>query len=298
MLNGLLLIDKPSKITSHDVVATVRRMTQQKSVGHAGTLDPLATGLMVVLMGEATKLSNYILNGDKAYVVQAKIGVKTNTGDKDGEIEASQEVAPIETEKLITTIASLVGTFQWAVPIFSAVKQNGEKLYDLARSGQAVTPPTKAMTFYEAKLIDVQWPLVKVAVRCSKGSFIRTWVEKFGEALGTFASVETLRRTESEPYSLEKAVTLRNAEGKILTETTSWIPLEDSLPQWPQIQVEGKEEKLIRNGQIPYSLKRMLEIEFTGSPGVRVKSARNKRLLAILSPTPHSFTIQRVFNDY
>lgn len=301
MMNGLLLIDKPSKITSHDVVASVRRMTKQKSVGHAGTLDPLATGLMVVLMGEATKLSNYILNGDKSYVVQARLGVKTDTGDKDGAVIVSEDITLPSVEKIQQVVVSLVGTFQWAVPAYSAVKQNGEKLYDMARQGLVFTPPTKPMTFYSAEFIEVNGPLVKIALRCSKGSFIRTWVEKFGEALGTVASVETLRRTQSDPYGIEKAVSLRGAEGQNLIESSSWIPLEQSLPHWPQIRVEGQEEKLIKNGQIPHSLKRLLEIEFGFNvPGVKVQSARSKRLLAIVGPNSSAtmYTIHRVFNEY
>lgn len=301
MMNGLLLIDKSSKMTSHDVVACVRRMTKQKTVGHAGTLDPLATGLMVVLMGEATKLSNYILNGDKSYVVQARLGVKTDTGDKDGAVIFTDEKQVPGVEVLQQAIHSLVGTFQWAVPMYSAVKQNGDKLYDLAREGKVFTPPTKPMTFYKADFLQVEGSLVKVALRCSKGSFVRTWVEKLGEALGTVASVETLRRVESDPYSIEKAVTLRGAEGQDLLASTSWIPIENSLPLWPQMRVEGHDEKLIKNGQIPHSLKRILEIEFGPDvPGVKIQSGRTKRLLALVAPALETgiYSIQRVFNEY
>lgn len=295
MRNGLLLVDKPSGITSHDVVHSVRRWSSQKQVGHAGTLDPLATGLMVVLMGEATKLSDYILNGDKAYIVDLKLGVTTDSGDSDGQITEEKPVN-VSAEQIENAVASLQGSFVWPVPIYSAVKTKGKKLYELARANVPVEPPKKPMIFKEVRLLKNESPIVSVFLACSKGSFVRTWVQQLGEALGTGATVVSLRRTASIPYSIEKAVALDSLAG---TEEagTHWIPLKESLPDWWPFKVEGIDEKLIKNGQIPHKIERFLEIECPATcPGVKILSRRDGTFLALLTRENNKFSIKRVFN--
>ncbi|MEI7974277.1 MAG: hypothetical protein WCH11_07905, partial [Bdellovibrio sp.] len=154
-VGGLLLIDKPPQITSHDVVDRVRKLLRRKDVGHTGTLDPMATGLMVLLVGEATKLSSYILNDSKAYRLQVLLGKKTDTGDITGRVV--QEVArqqPQETAQWESALQSLMGEFDWPVPIYSAVKVGGEKLYEKAHRGQtSVETPVKRMVFSEGSLV-------------------------------------------------------------------------------------------------------------------------------------------------
>ena len=147
MRSGLLLIDKTAGLTSHDLVAKVRKIAQQKQVGHAGTLDPAATGLLVMLLGEATKLSNYILNGDKAYEVIVHLGVKTNSGDMDGEI-IEEKTVNVSEEQIVSAVKALQGEFDWPIPIYSAKKQDGKKLYELARENKTIKPPHKIMVFY------------------------------------------------------------------------------------------------------------------------------------------------------
>jgi tRNA pseudouridine55 synthase len=299
MRNGLLLLDKPTGITSHDLVHSVRRWSSQRQVGHAGTLDPLATGLMVVLLGEATKLSDYILNGDKAYIVELKLGVTTDSGDSDGAVTAEKPVN-VSAEQVEKAVASLRGSFVWPVPIYSAVKTGGKKLYELARANVPVVPPSKPMHFKEVELLNIELPIVKVFLGCSKGSFVRTWVQQLGEALQTGATVVSLRRTASIPYSIDKAVrldTLAQPLADSFPEGGHWIPLERTLPDWWSLKVEGVDEKLIKNGQISHKIERFLEIECPpASPGVKIHSRRDGSLLALLMKENNRFSIKRVFS--
>jgi len=303
--SGLLLIDKPTGMTSHDVVGSVRKISSQKQVGHAGTLDPLATGLMVVLMGEATKLSDYVLNGDKAYTVEIELGLKSDSGDRDGTILEKKDVT-VTAEDLVKAADSLRGELQWAVPMFSAVKVDGQKLYDIARNNgpEAIMnfkPPIKTMIFKKVQVTRVELPIVEVRLECSKGSFVRTWVEKLGEKLGTGGIVSQLRRTVSIPYSLDKAITLDSYKQALETTDAGghWVPLSESLPGWPAIKIDGLEEKLVKNGQIPHRLSRFLEIEYGQPtiPGVKIMSRRNGALISILTKDSRGFAIKRVFNS-
>lgn len=300
MRSGLLLLDKPSGMTSHDVVSSVRKISAQKQVGHAGTLDPLATGLMVVLMGEATKISDFVLNGDKSYRVRLRLGVTTDSGDADGNITGEKPVA-VSVEQVSAAVETLAGEFEWPVPIYSAVKVQGQKLYELARSQKPVEPPKKKMIFKKVVLLKVELPFVEVQLECSKGSFVRTWVEQLGQVLGPGAMVTELRRLTSIPYSLDKAISLEKYRSAQDALGEHFIPLDSTLPEWPQIRLEGVEEKLIKNGQIPHRLGRFLEIEFGQHPqaGVKILSRRNNALIALLTrpnPSQPSYTIKRVFN--
>lgn len=293
--SGVLLVDKPKGITSHDVIAVLRRVLKRKDIGHAGTLDPEASGLLVLLLGEATKLSDILLTGDKGYFVDVQFGTKTDSGDLAGQVIATSDVRP-SSENLQTTLPTMVGDFEWEVPIYSAVKVDGKKLYEYARADQTVVIPKKIMGFKSARLISSDSQTARVELFCSKGSFMRTWAEKWGEKLGTVAVASGIRRSWSAPYSLDQAlslnaITLENA----YSAGPQWIPIENTLQEWPSIRIEGNEEKLISNGQIPRKMARFLEIEYSRHQGVRALSRRTGRLLALLAPKSTGFGIQRVF---
>ncbi len=296
MRSGLLLIDKPKGMTSHDVVSSVRRISSQKQVGHAGTLDPLATGLMVVLMGEATKLSDYILSGDKSYVVEALLGVRSDTGDTDGAVVEKKEVS-VNHDQIASAVQALQGDFVWPVPIYSAMKVQGQKLYEKARAGEDFTPPSKNMSFYNVELLSIEADRVRVRLFCSKGSFIRTWVEQLGVRLGCGATVAVLRREMSLPYSLQNAIPLDEYLPQ-LEPANHWVPVGEALPDWPVLKVDGMDEKLLKNGQISYKLARFIEIEYSAPqiPGIKVLSRKNSDLLAVLTQSETGYVIKRVFN--
>lgn len=294
MNHGVLLVDKPKGVTSHDVVAVLRRTLKRKDIGHAGTLDPDATGLLIILLGEATKLSDILLNKNKSYLVDVRFGQKTDSGDLSGSVTETSSVRPDESA-IPLAVAELVGSFEWEVPIYSAVKVDGKKLYEYARAQESVVKPVKTMAFTSAQLVHVSSEQVSVQLCCSKGSFMRVWAEKLGERLGTVALASGIRRTLSGPYSIDQAISL----GAITMDNAytggHWVPMDQTLQDWPSIKIDGPEEKLISNGQIPYKMVRYLEIEYSAHPGVRALSRRTGRLVALLAPKANSYGIQRVF---
>ena len=202
--SGLLLVDKPSGITSHDVVAQIRRWMGFKGVGHAGTLDPLATGLMIILVGKGTKISDFILNGDKSYDVRVQLGLQTDTDDITGEVLDKQSVN-FSFEQLSSAALKLQGDLELQVPSYSAIKQKGKKLYKMAREKKDFTPPTRKMSFRQVKVLGGESHWLEAHLDCSKGTYIRSWAKALGQEFGVGAVVETLRRTDSSPYSVENS---------------------------------------------------------------------------------------------
>lgn len=302
MQSGLLLVDKPEGKTSHDVVGACRRYFSRKDIGHAGTLDPMATGLLVVLVGKATKLSDFILNGDKSYSTTVLLGVETDSDDITGEVLRQTENLGVTDSQITEMAQTLSGELELKVPIYSAIKVKGKKLYEKARQGQSFEPPKRKMTFKDLKTHGLQNNRLEVEFSCSKGSYVRAWGKTLGEKLGCGATLESLRRTQSQPYSVEQAITLAQLEQlshEELEQNSAWIPLRQALPGWPLVKIEGKDEKLILNGQISRKLERFLELEYGGQqdwPGVKVVSRRSGELISLLSfEPPMGFKIRRVF---
>lgn len=311
--HGLLLIDKASGMTSHDVVARSRRILRMKGIGHAGTLDPMATGLMVLLLGEATKLSDYILNGDKSYQATILLGRTTDTLDITG-TTLSEKAVGVSEDQVRQALFELTGEFQIEVPSYSAVKVNGQKLYDLARGQEIVKvqKPVKTMKFFDLKEIQVELPFVRLELSCSKGSFIRSFAEELGKKLETGACLSALRRTASFPFQLSQALTLEELEQRLsrpepgagesidLSALEAFVPFTQCLADWPSIKVEGLDEKLMSNGQIPHHIHRLLEshyLPYCRGKGVRVMSRRTGQVLNLLQARDERrFRIQKVFN--
>lgn len=222
-MNGVLLVNKPKGITSHDVVAKVRRALSMKAVGHAGTLDPMAQGLLIVLLGEATKFSNYIMGQDKKYSAEVRLGLETDSWDAEGELTLSPEEikskkVDLSEDQVLTAVQSLKGPLQFKVPVHSAVKVQGKKLYDYARKGQEVETPTRTMVFYKSELTgssinsfflhgeDYITPVLNVDLECEKGAYIRSWVHHLGQNLGCGALMSGLVRHGSGRFRLEDAI--------------------------------------------------------------------------------------------
>lgn len=308
-MHGVLLVDKQPGCTSHDVVAQVRKILNTKSVGHAGTLDPLASGLMVVLVGEATKLSDYLLTGDKGYTVKVKLGVETDTDDLDGNILKESPVTVNETE-IMSAVFEMTGDLELAPPLFSAIKVNGKKMYEEGRKQRAegeydlsnLTP--RLMSFYNLKLenIDLAKSEIDVSMDCSKGSYIRAWARELGKKLGCGGIVKELRRTWSEPFKVEAAVTLEELRNTAeVSAHKSFIKLSEVLNHWDQVDVLDQDEKSIRNGQISKftfsDLLRKYPVYEDAPDGVRVISQATGKLVSVLTKEPgQGFRIKRVFN--
>ncbi len=304
--NGLLLIDKPSGVTSHDVVGEVRRILGQKSVGHAGTLDPLATGLMVILLGHATKLSDFVLSQNKRYRVEIQLGVVTDMGDRTGTVISQSDVV-VPTEEILSQLEKMVGELVLPVPIYSATKVAGKRLYEYARKDQLIEAPQKSMTFYNLEVVEIQAPKVVCEVSCSKGSYIRSWVEEFGRRLGVGGTVAELRRLESHPYNVHEAVSLPYLKefrgmGKTLEDLgPGFVPMAETLPGWPQCSVKGREEQLLKNGQISHDLVSRLVVaqkqahERQGPVGIKVLGSDGD-LLGLIEALPlQGLKIRRIF---
>lgn len=207
-LRGVLLIDKPKGFTSHDVVARIRRLFKTKEVGHAGTLDPMAEGLLVVLLGEATKLSSYVTAEDKSYIAQMDFGYSTDTLDTEGEVNYRCEKLDLSQEQITQAATRLVGDLRLPVPIYSAVKLHGRKLYEYARSGQDVEIPVRTMRFYRSEVIEVSPESLRVKLDCEKGAYIRAWVGQLGEDLGAGATMTGLVRQSSGAFQLKDGIGL------------------------------------------------------------------------------------------
>jgi tRNA pseudouridine55 synthase len=205
---GVLLMDKPAMVTSHDVVDVVRRALHMKQVGHAGTLDPLATGLLVMLVGGATKLSQHLIGLDKVYAGTMKLGEATDTYDADGTILQTRPVPETCVEELNTIFGSFLGTYAQLPPMFSAKKINGTPLYKMARKGQVVERETREIFIKKFDLIDLATPYVQFQLDCSKGTYVRSLVHEIGERLGCGAHLSQLRRLKSGFFDVKDAITV------------------------------------------------------------------------------------------
>lgn len=301
-LNGLLLVHKPSGITSHDLVDQARRIFQTREVGHAGTLDPLASGLMVLLLGQATKLSPYIMDGDKAYTVEVLLGTKTDSLDVTGKTLEEKPVTEDQIQKVSAVVNSLEGEFEWAVPMYSAVKVGGQKLYEMARENKVIETPKKIMKFWNVKQTSQSDKTFWVELECSKGSFIRTWVDQLGDQLGTGACMKSLVRTKSQPYSLEQAISLEDTKVIVAQNEIppNFVPMSWALPNLKKARVQTFDQTLLLNGQISHDLRRLMIglVNPQESSMLQAVSMKSDRLLALIAfETGQGFKIKRVFNN-
>ncbi len=194
-VNGILLLDKPGGITSTQALNRAKRVLGAMRGGHTGSLDPLATGILPLTFGEATKLSAYLLNAEKSYVVEARLGVATDTGDADGAVLREAPVPALDAADVEKVLAGFRGTIEQIPPMYSALKHKGERLYEIARRGETVVREPRPVTLYELRLVGLEAERMTIAMRCSKGTYVRTLVEDIGTALGSCAHVTALRRT-------------------------------------------------------------------------------------------------------
>lgn len=208
-MSKFLLINKPENITSHDVVDYVRKITNEKKVGHAGTLDPFATGLLIVAIGrESTKNLNEFLKLDKKYRATLYFGAVSDTQDKTGLITNIENITPISKENLENVLKNFIGGIEQIPPMYSAKKINGKKLYELARQGKEIERKPNKITIYSIDLISYKWPRATINVHCQSGTYIRTLGADIGKTLKVGAYLETLIRTQIGKYSLKNAIDL------------------------------------------------------------------------------------------
>lgn len=282
-MDGLLIVDKPQGLTSHDVVARARRMLREKRIGHAGTLDPLATGVLVLCVGQATRLSEYLLGEDKAYEGVIKLGERTNTDDAEGEVIATQPVPEINDETLRALERQFSGEIVQAPPQFSAIQKGGQRAYALARKGETVELAARRVIVQALYLaVDVTRRatrddsascILRLAVRCSAGTYIRALARDIGEALGCGGHLIALRRTHSGHFTLAGAATLEQVEAatKAGRAASLLLPMDAAVRDWPEVVLDEMTANKIRHGQVisPAPASSLWEREF-----VRVYDAR------------------------
>lgn len=206
--SGIINVDKPAGMTSHDVVNIVRKIAGTRRVGHAGTLDPLATGVLLICIGQATRISEYLMHARKAYRADIQFGAATTTYDAEGEVTATFAVDSLQPETLKGALSSFVGKIEQRVPPYSAVKQNGQPLYRRARRGDEVETPAKPVEIYRADWLAWEPPIATIEVECGPGTYIRSLAHDWGRAVNSGAHVKSLRRLASGSFAVETAVSL------------------------------------------------------------------------------------------
>jgi len=245
-MNGILNVYKEPGFTSHDVVAKLRGICKQKKIGHTGTLDPEASGVLPVCLGNATKLCDLLTDKDKEYRAVLLLGVETDTQDKTGQILAEKEVNAGE-EDVRSAILSFVGPYDQIPPMYSALKVNGQKLCDLARKGRQVERQPRPVTVHELTLLSREGDTLHLRVRCSKGTYIRTLCADIGEALGCGGCMQALRRTQAGEYTIAEAVPLQQLLEAAEPET--YLRDVDTMFRgYPAVKLTVNQEKRCRNG--------------------------------------------------
>ena len=249
-INGIIIINKPKKFTSHDVVAKVKKILGIKKVGHTGTLDPNATGVLPLLLNDGTKLSKYLINHDKEYKVTLKLGIKTDTADGEGNIVETREVNIDKLNSVEETLASFIGKQEQIPPIYSAIKVKGKKLYEYAREGKSVEIEPIKIEIYNIKLdkINDEEKEIEFTVECSKGTYIRSLCEDIAEKLGTIGYMKELERTKVGNFEISEAITLEEIEKNKDNIQKYIISMENLLEKYPKISIENSKEKLFLNG--------------------------------------------------
>jgi tRNA pseudouridine55 synthase len=251
-LNGIILVDKPEGPSSFEVVRLIRRMSKMSRVGHAGTLDPLAEGLLVVCLGEGCKLVPFLQDGIKRYKARIALGIETLTLDKEGDVIRREEVSPFSQEEVQRALARFKGRVMQVPPVYSAVKKDGVKLYRKARRGEAVQPEPREIHIDAIELDDVAADSISITVDCKKGTYIRSLARDVADALGTIGILDYLRRVSTSGFHVQSAMPLDHiAHGASIVENVISMP--DALPHMPKVVIDDEKAALVRNGgAIPY----------------------------------------------
>ena len=249
-MDGVIVIRKEKDFTSHDVVAKLRGILHMKKIGHTGTLDPDAEGVLPVALGKATRLVDMITDKEKTYEAVMRLGVVTDTQDMSGTVLSQTAELHVTEEELRAVIESFVGDYMQVPPMYSALKVNGKKLYELAREGKTVERKPRPVHFYEIEILEINLPLVHFRVTCSKGTYIRTLCHDIGEKLGCGAAMETLLRTKVGRFTLDDAITLAQTEEAVKNGTieSKVLGIEEILAEYPRVCCTKEGDRLLANG--------------------------------------------------
>ena len=244
-------MDKPAGISSNDVVQQAKRLFGAQKVGHTGSLDPLATGVLPLCFGEATKFSQYLLDANKTYWTRIRLGVSTETGDADGEVIAQVDATAITQTQVSDALETFVGEIEQIPSMYSALKHQGQPLYKLARQGIEVERAPRTVTIYSAELLQFAEAYIELRVHCSKGTYIRSLAEDLGAALGCGGHVSALRRLAAGPYAEAQAVTLEQVSeiGDPQEMDALLLPVASAVGSWPSVRLHEDTAHYVRQGQ-------------------------------------------------
>ncbi len=251
-VDGILLLDKPPGYSSNQALQQVKRLFNARKAGHAGSLDPLATGLLLVCFGYATKVTNYLLEAEKEYLTTCRLGIKTDTADAEGQVIEERPLAELTRERVEAVLAGFRGEIEQVPPMYSALKHKGKRLYELARSGIEVERQPRKLTIHRLELVEMRADELVLDIRCSKGTYVRTLVEDIGEELGCGAHVAALRRLGVGPYvnpdlwnmeSLEE-----RAEQGVAALEECLLPIDTALADWPALELNHDLTYYARSG--------------------------------------------------
>ena len=267
---------KEKGFTSHDVVAKLRGITGQRKIGHTGTLDPEAEGVLPICLGRATKVCELLTDQDKTYEAVLLLGVRTDTQDTAGTVLEEGDASAVTEERLKETVKNYIGDYDQIPPMYSALKVNGKKLYELAREGKTVERKARRVRIHEIEILDIHFPRIRMRVNCSKGTYIRTLCDDIGRELGCFGCMESLVRTKAGAFEKSGAHTLEEIEQRQKQGTLGEIlrSIDSLFQEYPAVYVEARWEKLALNGN---SLRRgMIRTEGRAEDGERVRLYNEK----------------------
>ena len=293
-INGILNINKPPARTSQDIVSFVKHLSKQRHVGHAGTLDPIATGVLPICLGQATRMSSFIMENHKTYIAEITLGISTNTYDSEGTVVQQKDPSYVTKAQVNEILPTLTGKIMQKPPSFSALKQQGKRLYELARAGIEVETNAREVIVYRLELLEWNPPCLIIEVECGKGTYIRSIAHDIGQSLGCGAHISALIRTKYGPFNIEDSVSLPQLEDAFNHEYWQELlyPMDIVINDWIAVIVTPEQERDILNGRtLPYS---------ADNTETRCRAySSDGRFLAVLRSLPDKATWQpdKVFHN-
>ena len=293
-INGILNINKPPARTSQDIVSFVKHLSKQRHVGHAGTLDPIATGVLPICLGQATRMSPFIMENHKTYIAEITLGISTNTYDSEGTVVQQKDPSYVTKAQIDELLPTFTGKILQKPPAFSALKQQGKRLYELARAGIEVETNAREVIVYRLELLEWNPPCLIIEVECGKGTYIRSIAHDIGQSLGCGAHISALIRTKYGPFNIEDSVSLPQLEDAFNHEYWQELlyPMDIVINDWIAVIVTPEQERDILNGRtLPYS---------ADNTETRCRAySSDGRFLAVLRSLPDKATWQpdKVFHN-
>jgi tRNA pseudouridine55 synthase len=278
-VSGILNINKPEGMTSFGVISRLKHLTGQKHVGHTGTLDPIATGVLPVCFGQATRISRFITESDKTYIAAVKLGISTDTYDREGKITGENDFSGITPEQVTAALHSFSGTIKQVPPAFSAIKLQGKKLYKLARSGIMLKPEAREVTINRLHVLSIELPVISLEIDCSKGTYIRSLAHDLGQILGCGAHLTKLERTRCGLFIIEDAVELSVTEQAVARGEWENLlhPIDYPLASYIKVILDNEQEIKVQHG-----LSVQLDTDIEASAGLIRAYGTNGSFIAML----------------